>query len=190
MNNTDEYKMLRNEILENMKSQQQISVTTISLTVSILTIVGSFKAINPYMFLIPLLLLLPSAVKIRDLKDGIMTLSGYLIARYECSSDALLWETNVNKYRKKYATKRPMLWIALECGEFPIAGIICELLYIEAVLSDIKSVKIIPIVFCILSTVTVIFLSFIAFNYPNMDPDNIDEKVRRWNNIFEENNRE
>ena len=75
MNNTDEYKMLRNEILENMKSQQQISVTTISLTVSILTIVGSFKAINPYMFLIPLLLLLPSAVKIRDLKDGIMTLS-------------------------------------------------------------------------------------------------------------------
>ena len=92
MNEQDEYKMLRHEIAENMKSQQQISVTAVSLTVSVLTIVGSFASDNPYLFLIPLLLLLPSAIKTRDLKDGIMTLSGYLIARYENSSDIPFWD--------------------------------------------------------------------------------------------------
>ena len=190
MNEQDEYKMLRHEIAENMKSQQQISVTAVSLTVSVLTIVGSFASDNPYLFLIPLLLLLPSAIKTRDLKDGIMTLSGYLIARYENSSDIPFWETTLNKYRKKYAKTRSKALLALECSEFAIAGLICELLYISAAFSRIQNMEIIPTAVCIISALVIIFLFYITYNYPNMDFYNIEEKEKRWESILEEHNKQ
>lgn len=190
MNETDEYKMLREEIMENMKAQQQLSTSTLGLTVGVWTLVGSFSVTSSYLFLIPLLLLLPSAVKVKELREGIMTLSGYLIARHESTSNNPFWETTLNKYRKKYAKKRSKLIIILECGEFAIAGIICIALYINANLSRILSLELIPIIFCILSLFVVIFLIYLTFDYQNMDFSQIEEKTQRWQSILGERNKQ
>jgi len=181
----NEYNELRKEILENMKTQQQLSTATIGLTVSILTVVGSFKDNNPYLYLIPLLLLLPSAVKIRELKDGIMTLSAYLIAKYESSSNSSLWETDVNLYRKKYSKNRSMIMVVLEGGEFAIAGVICELFYISANFARIKALEIVPIIFCILSLFAIVFIFYLTLNYQNMDFNTIEEQKKRWESILQ-----
>lgn len=181
--------MLREEILENTRTQQQLSTSALGLTVGVLTLVGSFNVANSYLFLLPLLLLLPSAVKIKELREGIMTLSGYLIARHESTSNSRFWETTLNQYRRKYSKKRSRLMIVLECGEFAIAGIICTALYINANLSHILAFELVPIVFCVLSLFAIIFLVCLTFDYQNMDFNQIEEKARRWEDILKSKNK-
>lgn len=186
MNENDEYKMLREEIMENMKTQQQLSTSALGLTVGVLTLVGSFNAVNSYLFLLPLLLLLPSAVKIKELRDGIMTLSGYLIARHESKSNNPYWEATLNQYRRKYSKNRSKVMIILECGEFAISGIICAALYINASIDRILSLDPIPIIFCCISFLAIFFLFYLTFDYQNMDFSQIEEKIKRWEDILRE----
>ena len=94
-----EYKMLRDEIISLMKSQQSLVTFSITVTITILTYAFSADDKSAFIFAVPLLLLLPTTMKLHEQKNDIMDLCSYLAVRGE-KREGIYWETMLNKYRR------------------------------------------------------------------------------------------
>jgi len=181
-----EYTMIRDEIMSAMKQQHNLSTFSITLTITIISFTFTLENINPYLFLMPLLFLIPAATKTFQLKKDIMTQSAYLAVKLE-TKDGIYWETALNKYRKINSENRSKIKIFMESCEYCICGIICVLLFVLYTLSFTIFTKSILILFFILffiSIISILYLLYLTNDYLNMDYKRIEKYKSDWTNIL------
>ena len=92
-----QYLMLREAIWKHMEAQRNISIFSVTTVLAFYTIVFSMNVTSPYIFLIPVILLIPFADKELDHKISISYLVGYQIVCLENNrnvAEAFTWETD------------------------------------------------------------------------------------------------
>lgn len=184
-----EYKMLREEIMSMMKNQHTLSTFAITVSISILTYALSSEDRSPFIFAVPLLLLLPTAMKIHEQRNDIMDVCSYLSVRSE-NKDGIYWETIFNEYRKGKAKRRDKIVTFFQCSELPLLGLTCILLYVRDVFikqsfeSADKNSQIVLIGVLIISVAMDILMIFMTFNYINMDYREIEKRRRKWERLL------
>ncbi|MBD5550057.1 MAG: hypothetical protein HDQ96_02625 [Lachnospiraceae bacterium] len=128
-----QYLMLREAIWKHMEAQRNISIFSVTTVLAFYTIVFSMNVTSPYIFLIPVILLIPFADKELDHKISISYLVGYQIVCLENNrnvAEAFTWETDFFLFkRRKYDDEPHVLFKILLDSEFFIMGLISCGLY-------------------------------------------------------------
>jgi hypothetical protein len=94
----EEYKTLREEILYRGRRKINIVIYTVLATGALLGY--AIQNPSPYVFLIPLAILIPFSYNIKGLANGNLKIATYISVVIESKSDRLNWETFNKKYRK------------------------------------------------------------------------------------------
>ncbi len=184
-----EYQMLRDEIMSVIKDQHNLSIFSITVTITILTYALSAKDRSAYLFAVPLLLLLPTAMKIHELKSDIMDICSYLAVRGE-NRDGIYWETMLNAYRKEKVKRRDKIVTFFQCSELPLLGMTCILLYCrDLFIKQLYTAAPISgqvgyVIVLIIIVVMDILMFFLTFNYVNMNHTEIDKRKRKWERLL------
>lgn len=101
-----QYLMLREAVWKHMEAQRKISIFAITSIIAFYTIIFSMDIKEPYVLLIPIVVLLPFSYKELDHKISISYIVGYQIVCLENNrnvSKAFTWETDFFLFkRKKY----------------------------------------------------------------------------------------
>lgn len=196
-----EYLNLREEIQTNLETQRNLSTFSITTVITIIGFGMSMESMPPEFYLIPYLLLLLAAAKVKNLRNNIALLAGYMIARIE-KPDGFFWETCLNEMRKekrlnadrndkKYGfMKRSSLKIdrfgeRLETQEFTFMAVICLILFsYEAFIKGIHEMSIFLILWKV-TAVAVCLLCIVLIHkwsnrYWNMDDKIIQCDRSKW----------
>ena len=128
-----EYIMLREAVWKHMEAQRKISVFVITSSLAFYTIVFSINITEPYVFLLPMIILLPYAYKTLDHKISISYLVGYQIVCLENNRNipnAFAWETDFFLLRRKgYDKYNGIIYNKLCDCEFLFMGSIAFVMY-------------------------------------------------------------
>lgn len=123
-----QYLMLREAVWKHMEAQRNISRFTVTSIIAFYTIVFSININQPYIFLIPLIILLPFSYKELDHKIGISYIAAYQIVCLENNQNVVksfTWETDSFLFkRKKKDDKSHFLFNKLIDCEFLLLGVI------------------------------------------------------------------
>lgn len=192
--NLYEYQMLREEMVENLKTQNNLSVSTIGIAITVLTVTSGLEFPNPYLNLLPLFIVLPSALKTCDLKHSISIISSYLSLRYENMTD-IYWETAYNRYRIKHHSHRSKVIVFLQNCEYGMLGLICIVFYVRDIINQVMSTNVnagtsipfIEILIGIASFIVTIWIFVITFDYQSMNASEINQDNNEWYNILSTN---
>ena len=97
----NDYDNLREEILYSRKAQDTF---TMFLYTSVITILGfAFELQNLYLFLLPIIIIVPVAIKVADYRRTIAYIAAYMIVFLE--NDYNKWETDNFEFSKIYPRK-------------------------------------------------------------------------------------
>ena len=128
-----QYLMLREAVWKHMEAQRNISVFAITAILAFYTIIFSIDINEPYVFLIPIIVLLPFSYKELNHKISISYIAGYQIVCLENNrnvSKAFTWETDFFLFKRKNFDKSShILFNKLLDSEFLILSIISYGLY-------------------------------------------------------------
>ena len=128
-----QYLMLREAVWKHMEAQRNISVFAITAILAFYTIIFSIDINEPYVFLIPIIVLLPFSYKELNHKISISYIAGYQIVCLENNrnvSKAFTWETDFFLFkRKKFDKSSHILFNKLLDSEFLILSIISYGMY-------------------------------------------------------------
>ena len=200
-----EYLNLREEIQTNLSTQRNFSTFSITAIITIIGFAVSMDNPPPEFYLIPYILLLLVAAKIRNLRNNTALLVGYMIARLE-EKEGFYWETCLNKYRKNKSrinsdiTQKRTIMARfliiidriserLETQEFTFMAVICLGLFCyEAFLNVtyetnifICAWRIFAVIICVLCIVVIYRCSN---EYWNMDDELINKNKNIWKEII------
>ncbi len=95
-----EYEMLREASWKRMEAQRNISFFSFTSSITILGIGFAIEGINKYIFLLPLVILIPFALKTYQCKKAIACIASYMIVFLECGGDSYRWETDSYFFKK------------------------------------------------------------------------------------------
>lgn len=129
-----QYLMLREAVWKHMEVQRNISIFAVTAILAFYTIVFSMDDIKaPYIFLIPIIVLLPFSYKELNHKISISYIAAYQIVCLENNrnvSKAFTWETDFFIFKRKKFDRSPhILFNKLLDSEFLILSIISYGLY-------------------------------------------------------------
>jgi len=128
-----QYLMLREAVWKHMEAQRNISIFAITAILAFYTIIFSTDIKQPYVFLIPIIVLLPFSYKELNHKISISYIAGYQIVCLENNknvSKAFTWETDFFLFKRKKFDRNPhILFSKLLDSEFLILSIISYGLY-------------------------------------------------------------
>lgn len=129
-----QYLMLREAVWKHMEAQRNISIFAITTILAFYTIIFSMEIKTPYVFLIPIIVLLPFSYKELDHKISISYIAGYQIVCLENNrnvSKSFTWETDYFLFkRKKFDSSSHILFDKLLNSEFLILSIVSYALYV------------------------------------------------------------
>jgi len=137
MDATEEYKTLRQEILDWYTREVNLITFGFTATAAILgygfTAQGTNPNPNPLVFLVPILILGLILVQLNNSISSILTISVYIRVFIECKSDGPKWETTIDALRNHFRKqKRFHLVTLLTEIQYALAsigmGMICVLL--------------------------------------------------------------
>ncbi len=101
-NKVSEYEMLREEILQYLEEYQSVRNMMYAITVTILGIAATQNA-TVYMYLFPLIVILPSYIIATDYWKGVVKASTYLVVFHEqVNNSSFKWETRHAKLNNRY----------------------------------------------------------------------------------------
>lgn len=128
-----QYLMLREAVWKHMEVQRNISIYAITTVLAFYTIIFSVDVKEPYVFLIPIIVLLPFSYKELNHKISISYIAGYQIVCLENNknvSKAFTWETDIFLFKRKKFDRYPhILFNKILDSEFFILSIISYVLY-------------------------------------------------------------
>lgn len=128
-----QYLMLREAVWKHMEAQRNISIFAITAILAFYTIIFSIDINEPYVFLVPIIVLLPFSYKELNHKISISYIAGYQIVCLENNrnvSKAFTWETDFFLFKRKKIDKSShILFNKLLDSEFLILSIISYGLY-------------------------------------------------------------
>lgn len=87
-----EYASLREELLYLKKVKDNMYIAVAAICGSIFTYLGSSRVDNPYYYLIPLIIIIPSAYKHIGVKASMIRIGSYIEVVHERGSRELYWE--------------------------------------------------------------------------------------------------
>lgn len=129
-----QYLMLREAIWKRMEAQRNISVFTVTAILAFYTIVFSINVIQPYIFLVPLIIILPFSYKELHHKISISYIAAYQIVCLENNknvANSFTWETDHFLFKKKRFDRDPhILFNKIVDSEFLILSVISYALYV------------------------------------------------------------
>lgn len=135
INNAKEqqYLMLREAVWRRMDVQRNISIFAVTAILAFYTIIFSSDIREPYVFLIPIIVLLPFSYKELNHKISISYIVGYQIVCLENNRNplkAFTWETDFFLFKRKNFDRVPhILFTKLLDSEFLILSIISYALF-------------------------------------------------------------
>lgn len=165
----------------------------------------SMEGMPPEFYLIPYILLLLAATKVRSLRDNTALLVSYMIVRIE-KSDGFFWETCLNEVRKmkrtnlgrkkgagannKIASAVNQLGEHLETQEFTFMAVICLGLFCYnafmkgpyEISAFMVAWRIAAVVICLLCIALIFKWSS---DYWNMDDKAIQDNQNKWADVIE-----
>ena len=89
-----EYDMLREASWKRMEAQRNISFFTFTSSITIFGIGIAIEEISKYIFLLPLVVILPFSIKIYQCKKAIACIGAYMIVFLESEKHSYRWETD------------------------------------------------------------------------------------------------
>lgn len=99
-----EYQNLRNEITQEINLHNTLLTFTITTTIAIFAFIFAQEAITPYLFLLPLCIIVPISMRIAYYRTSMAKISAYLIVYIESQIPEINWETRnrtaINKITK------------------------------------------------------------------------------------------
>lgn len=98
----EEYMMLRNEIMDKLKFQEDLTQFCYTIIASIWALTFTVKV--PYISLIALFIIVPISLRKYKVRKDTMYISAYMIVYLENEID-IKWERNNSLYKNKNATK-------------------------------------------------------------------------------------
>ena len=123
----EEYAMLREEIMECMRDQNHLSTFASATTCTYIGAVIALKNPNPFLYLLPFIILIPASFKISKYQCRVAYLASYLIVFLE-GKDSFLWETRYNRFSADDTQQKTNIRTFLETMEFTILGCLCYVL--------------------------------------------------------------
>lgn len=123
----EEYAMLREEIMECMRDQNNLSTFISATTCTYIGVVIAIENPNPFLYLLPFIILIPASFKISKYQYRISYLASYLIVFLE-GVNSFLWETRYNVFSTDDKHQKTNICTFLETMEFTIMGVLCYVL--------------------------------------------------------------
>ncbi|WP_418489375.1 hypothetical protein [Frisingicoccus sp.] len=181
-----EYDMLREASWKRMEAQRNISFFSFTSSITILGIGFAIENINKYIFLLPLVVLIPFALKTYQCKKAIACIASYMIVFLESGEDSYHWETDsyfFKKSGKDFQNKNIISSIA--DAEFFFLGIVSwgiytAFFYQEAGgFKNMMSVKF-DMSLLLLTFLAVCFIFYITKQY-SLFNKTIKQYIKQWN---------
>lgn len=170
----EEYAMLREEIMENMKSQNNLSTFVSTTICTFIGVVIALDQPSPFLYLIPFLILIPASFKESNYQRRVAYLASYLIVYLE-GEDSFLWETRYHHFaRRGNPSLSSKFRAALETLEFTLFGILCYVLFLwrypfPCFSSSAASVAVVlkEIFLIVVPLLLIVIIAWNMFNYWN-----------------------
>ena len=156
----NDYDNLREEILYSRKAQDTF---TMFLYTSVITILGfAFELQNLYLFLLPIIIIVPVAIKVADYRRTIAYIAAYMILFLE--NDYNKWETDNFEFSKIYPRKgMEKLIHILENYDAFFLNVVCASVFIGMVVYNIISSNLTNLFLDIILSIIAIFTCVLIF---------------------------
>lgn len=177
LNSDKEYLMLREEILQYLEEYQTVRNMMYLVTITTLGFCfGKGTSVSPYLFLLPLIVILPSYVIATDYRKCVIRAASYLRVFYEEEENSNFhWETRLSLVNKRC---RFMTGINYQHTPYYVCGILCIILYF--IFQDCKNVCL----FNILLGIFILVVSTVVFVYYR--EVKVNDYINEWRKIKEE----
>lgn len=131
-----EYEMLRAEILQDLQNYQNVRNMMYLITSTILGFALGSETKSSYLFLLPLIVILPSFLVSVDYLRGVTKISAYLQVFHESSTDSVYhWERRQDRWATDYGYHK---LVNLQHFPYIICAIACIILYFIAIFPELN----------------------------------------------------
>ncbi len=184
-----EYLMLRDEIVDHLKAQQNWSRFAITATITIIGFASQLPNFVAEMYLLPLVVLLLSSAKVSNYRSGIQRAVSYMIVKHE-NPDGFYWETSLNLFRdcsEKHENKviRKIREI-VETQEFSMMALLCLILYIVTLFKATPEHYILrAVLFIIISAITILIICIFSKDYWSFNGKMSEKYEGIWRSAFD-----
>lgn len=184
-----EYLMLRDEIVDNLKMQQNWSRFAITATITIIGFASQLPNFVAEMYLLPLIVLLLSSAKVSNYRSGIQRTVSYMIVKHE-NPDGFYWETSLNLFRacsEKHENKviRKIREI-VETQEFSMMALLCMILYnVTLFMTRPDHLILRAVLFNIISALTILIIYIFSMDYWSFNGKMSQKFESIWKSAFD-----
>ncbi|NLW77879.1 MAG: hypothetical protein GXY32_00495 [Ruminococcaceae bacterium] len=153
----EEYQMIRAEIMNCINLQNTLSTFLVTAVTALLAL--AFTNMNPWLFLLPYVVILPIGCGILHYRTNVLKLSSYLIAFLEPHMQAMQWETRHAEYTKAKDLDR--LFVFRNYLSV-FLSVIVYLLFLYSYLSPARYIGVLQILVCVLPLLPTGYMIFLS----------------------------
>ena len=174
-----QYETLREEIANCTRMSNEFS--TFSMTALAAVLAFAFSSDNPFLFLIPFVLIIPLSSKSLYYRKNVAKISAYMIVMLESEIAGYLWETLNERYKEEKSHSR---FTVFRNYEYLFEALICIGLYLYYAIES--SFDIVPlIVGGILGVAALVYVSIISYKMAHTGKLKAIA-IRKWGQIRRE----
>lgn len=177
----EEYLMLREEIMECMKSQASLSTFVSATICTYLAAVIALKNPDPLFYLVPFLILVPASLKEAKYQLRIAYLASYLITFLE-GPDSFLWETRYHAFSKTSRQRNSRIRALFETFEFTLFSILCDILFLWNYQMSFPFASVADFLLFAIPIILIVVIAWNMFNYQNFRKI-IEKNIARWKHL-------
>ena len=134
-----QYETLREEIANCTRMSNEFS--TFSMTALAAVLAFAFSSDNPFLFLVPFVLIIPLSSKSLYYRKNVAKISAYMIVMLEPEIEGYLWETLNERYKEERSHAR---FTMFRNYEYLFEALICMMLYLYYAIES--SFDVVPLV--------------------------------------------
>lgn len=178
-----EYLTLREEIQTELQAQRNLLTFSTTATITLIGFALDKGNDTPEMFLLPLVVLFLSSVKVRNYKINMTRIASYMMVRCE-DKKGFWWEHSLNAWREEVVSKRSLrekIVAFFETQEYSLLGILCFGLFVAKVGTPIPGKY---RFLAILSMVAIGFIIMESTDYWNLNAEKVNNNKEDWIIIF------
>lgn len=152
-----QYETLREEIANCTRMSNEFS--TFSMTALAAVLAFAFSSDNPFLFLVPFVLIIPLSSKSLYYRKNVAKISAYMIVMLEPEIEGYLWETLNERYREERSHAR---FTMFRNYEYLFEALICMMLYLYYAVES--SFNVVPLVVGgVLGVAALTYVSIISY---------------------------
>lgn len=177
----EEYLMLREEIMECMKSQASLSTFVSATICTYLAAVIALKKPDPLFYLVPFLILVPASLKEAKYQLRIAYLASYLIVFLE-GPDSFLWETRYHAFSRIPGQRNSRMRALFETFEFTLFSILCYVLFLRNYQMTFPFSDLTDFLLFFIPIILIGVIAWSMFNYQNFRKT-IEKNIIKWKHL-------